>query len=116
MSRLCCNWGARTCWRERFCDWCIPGPAMMCDGTLRSGRKASNYRADFPREIPPPLGEYDLLLEMRRQSPMKILLALIATSLFCVAAFGADQQSDHDQQQVAALAKEVQGQQTAIAE
>jgi len=47
---------------------------------------------------------------------MKILLALIATSLFCVAAFGADQQSDHDQQQVAALAKEVQGQQTAIAE
>jgi hypothetical protein len=47
---------------------------------------------------------------------MKILLALIATSLLGVAAFGADPQSDRDQQQVAALAKELQGQQTAIAE
>jgi uncharacterized protein YlxW (UPF0749 family) len=37
-------------------------------------------------------------------------------SLFGVAAFAADQQSDRDQQQVAALAKEVQGQQTAIAD
>ena len=47
---------------------------------------------------------------------MKILSALIAIPLFGVSAFAADQQSDRDQQQVAALTKEVQSQQTTIAE
>jgi hypothetical protein len=47
---------------------------------------------------------------------MKILLALIATSLFGAAALAAEPTSDRDQQQVAALTKEVQGQQTAIAD
>jgi len=47
---------------------------------------------------------------------MKILSILTAMTLFGVAAFGADQQSDRDAQQVASLAKEVQSQQTAIAD
>ena len=37
-------------------------------------------------------------------------------SLFGAAAFAAEQQSDRDQQQVAALTKEVQGQLTTIAD
>ena len=47
---------------------------------------------------------------------MKTLSALILMSLFGASAIAAEQQSDRDQQQVAALAKEVQGQQTAIAD
>jgi uncharacterized protein YlxW (UPF0749 family) len=47
---------------------------------------------------------------------MKILSALILMSLFGAAALAAEQQSDRDQQQVAALTKEVQGQLTTIAD
>jgi hypothetical protein len=47
---------------------------------------------------------------------MKILSALIAVCAFTVAASAAGPQSDRDQQQVAALAKELQAQQTAIAD
>ena len=47
---------------------------------------------------------------------MKILSALIATSLFGTAALAAEPTSDRDQQQVAALAKEVQSQQAMIAD
>ena len=47
---------------------------------------------------------------------MKILSTLIATSLFGAAALAAEPTSDRDQQQVAALAKEVQGQQATIAD
>jgi cytochrome c-type biogenesis protein CcmH/NrfF len=48
---------------------------------------------------------------------MKILSALIAVCAFTVAvASAAEPQSDRDQQQVAALAKELQAQQTAIAD
>lgn len=47
---------------------------------------------------------------------MKILSALIAIGLLSGSAFGADPSADRDQQQVAALAKELQAQQTAIAD
>lgn len=83
---------------------------MMCDGTLRYGRKASNYRADF-------LQRNTTCFE--RTEPiwaMKILSALIAVCLMSGTAFGAETPGDRDQQQVAGLAKEVQAQQTAIAE
>ena len=49
---------------------------------------------------------------------MKTLSALIAVCLIGATAFGAEpsKESDRDQQQLAALTKEVQGQQTAIAD
>jgi hypothetical protein len=47
---------------------------------------------------------------------MKILSVLIVMSLFGAAALAADSPSDRDQQQLATLAKEIQVQQTAIAE
>jgi hypothetical protein len=49
---------------------------------------------------------------------MKILSALIAVCFFGMGAFAAEppKESDRDQQQLAALTKEVQGQQTAIAD
>ena len=49
---------------------------------------------------------------------MKILSALIAVCLIGTGAFAAEppKESDRDQQQLAALTKEVQGQQTAIAD
>jgi hypothetical protein len=49
---------------------------------------------------------------------MKILSALIAVCLIGASAFAAEspKESDRDQQQLAALTKEVQGQQTAIAD
>jgi hypothetical protein len=47
---------------------------------------------------------------------MKILSALIAVCLLSGGAFAADPSADRDQQQVIALAKEVQAQQIAIAE
>jgi hypothetical protein len=49
---------------------------------------------------------------------MKILPALIAVCLIGAGAFAAEppKESDRDQQQLAALTKELQGQQTAIAE
>jgi len=65
------------------------------------------------------LGEYDLLLEGGHRSAfMKILSALIAVCFIGAGAFAAEppKESDRDQQQLAALTKEVQGQQTAIAD
>ena len=49
---------------------------------------------------------------------MKIFSALIAVCLIGAGAFAAEppKESDRDQQQLAALTKEVQGQQTAIAD
>src|SRR6266550_6657127 len=44
MSKLCCSCGARTCCRERFCDCCIPWPAMSGVYGLR-GNEASSLRA-----------------------------------------------------------------------
>ena len=44
MSRLCWSCGARTCCSDRFCDWCIPGPAIA-EVNRSQGRKASNFRA-----------------------------------------------------------------------
>jgi hypothetical protein len=87
---------------------------------VRFGRgEASNYHAVFPRKTALELGEYDLLLESpNRFAPMKIFSALIAVWVIGAAAFAAEppKESDRDQQQLAALAKEVQGQQTAIAD
>jgi hypothetical protein len=65
------------------------------------------------------LGEYDLLLENRnRFASMKIFPSLIAVCLFGAGAFAAEppKESDRDQQQIAALTKEVQTQETAIAD
>jgi hypothetical protein len=47
---------------------------------------------------------------------MKILSALIALGLLSSRAFGAETAADHDQQQLVALAKELDAQQTAIAD
>jgi hypothetical protein len=47
---------------------------------------------------------------------MKILSALIAVGVLSGSAFGAETAADRDQQQLAALAKEVQAQQSAIAD
>ena len=61
-----------------------------------------------------------LLEEPHPFAPMKILSTLIAACLlgFAVNASAAEpsKESERDQQQIVALAKEVQGQQTAIAE
>jgi hypothetical protein len=94
---------------------------MISDGTRWTALKASNYHAAFPREMPPDVAEYDLLLDKRTLSaPMKFLPALIATCLFglLVSAPAAEptKESEREQQQVLALAKEIQGQQTAMAE
>jgi hypothetical protein len=87
---------------------------------VRFGRgEASNYHAAFPRKTGLAVGEYDLLLERRhRFALMKIFSALIAVCLIGAGTFAAEapKESDRDQQQLAALAKEVQGQQTAIAD
>jgi hypothetical protein len=87
---------------------------MMCDGTLRSGRKASNYRAAISRGI-------RLAFERQhRIAAMKILSSLLAICALGIAAHlpaaEPPKDSDRDQQQLAALAKEVQAQQTTIAE
>ena len=71
--------------------------------------------------MPAPLAEYDLLLEERdRFAPMKFLPVLIATCLFAllISAPAAEpsKENEREQQQVLALAKEVQGQQAAIAD
>jgi dihydrodipicolinate synthase/N-acetylneuraminate lyase len=65
--------------------------------------------------------EYDLLLEERYQfTPMKLLLALIASGLISVivsaSAAEPSKETEREQQQVVALVKEVQGQQAAIAD
>jgi hypothetical protein len=65
--------------------------------------------------------EYDLLLEERhRFAPMKTSLTLIVACLvgfgFRVSAAEPSKESERDQQQVVALAKEVQNQQAAIAD
>ena len=64
--------------------------------------------------------EYEMLLGAASIDPMKNLSALIALCLLgaTIAASAAEppKDSDRDQQQVAALAKEVQAQQTAIAD
>ena len=84
---------------------------MMCDGTLRYGRKASNYRAAFPERNTTCFASTEFNF-----APMKILSALIAVCLVSGGAIAAETAADRDQQQVAALAKEVQAQQTAIAD
>ena len=94
---------------------------MTSHGTRWEGLKASNYHAAFPREMPAPPREYDLLLEERdRLAPMKSLPALIATCLLAllVTAPAAEpsKESEREQQQLLALVKEVQSQQAAIAE
>jgi hypothetical protein len=71
--------------------------------------------------MPEAAREYDLLLkEPHRGAPMKILSAFIAISLLVIAvnAPAAEPPKDleREQQQVAALAKEVQAQQTTIAD
>jgi hypothetical protein len=94
---------------------------MISDGTRWLCRKASNYRADFRREMAVIAGEYEMLLEKPHPfDPMKNLSALIAACLLgaVIAAAAAEPPADseRDQQQAAALAKEVQAQQTAIAD
>jgi hypothetical protein len=70
--------------------------------------------------MPAAAREYDLLLgERYRFVPMKILPALIISCLlgvFATAQTEPGKDNEREQQQVVALAKEVQGQQTAIAE
>lgn len=93
---------------------------MTFHGTLRKGLKASNYHAALPREMPALPREYDLLLEERdRFAPMKSF-SLIATCLLAllVTAPAAEpsKENEREQQQLVALAKEVQAQQAAIAE
>lgn len=71
--------------------------------------------------MPAPPKEYDLLLDDRnRIASMKFLPALIATSLLAslVIAPAAEpsKETEREQQQILALAKEVQGQQAAIAD
>jgi hypothetical protein len=94
---------------------------MISDGTRWKALKASNYHAAPPREMPAPPGEYDLLLEERaRFAPMKFLPALIATCLLglLVSSPAAEpsKETEREQQQVLALAKEVQNQQAVIAD
>lgn len=94
---------------------------MTSHGTLRKGLKASNYHAALPREMLLHRGEYDLLLEERdRFAPMKFLPPLIAICLLAllVSAPAAEpsKENEREQQQLLALAKEVQSQQAAIAE
>ena len=94
---------------------------MTSHGTLRKGLKASNYQAALPREMPVALREYDLLLEKReRIAPMKSLSVFIATCLFAllVSAPAAEpsKPDEREQQQLLALAKELQAQQAAITE
>lgn len=71
--------------------------------------------------MPAPPREYDLLLDERdRFAPMKFLPALIATCLFglLVSSPAAEpsKETEREQQQALALAKEVQDQQAAIAD
>ena len=71
--------------------------------------------------MPLGLGEYDLLLRERyRLAPMKTLSALVVVCLvgagFSASAAEPSKESDRDQQQLLTLAKEVQGQQAAIAD
>lgn len=63
-------------------------------------------------------GEYDLLLERAdRFAAMKTLSALLAVCFVaCATAQGADPSADRDQQQVAALTREVQSQQAQMIE
>ena len=94
---------------------------MTSHGTRWKGLKASNYHAAFPRGLPPETTEYDLLLEERdRIAPMKSLPLLIATTLFAlhINAPAAEPPKDNqrEQEQLLALAKEVQSQQATIAE
>jgi hypothetical protein len=94
---------------------------MISDGTRWKALKASNYHAALPPEMRTPSTEYDLLLKERdRFAPMKFLPALIATCLLSllVSAPAAEpsKETDREQQQLLALAKEVQSQQAAIAE
>jgi hypothetical protein len=94
---------------------------MISDGTRWNGLKASNYRAALPREMPAARGEYDLLLDERtRFAAMKFLPALIATCLFGLLvgspAAEPSKENEREQQQVLALAKEVQAQQAMIAD
>jgi len=97
---------------------------MVTDAKRWKGLKASNYRAASPREM---LGrgnqlrtEYDLLSRgANRFSFMKRLSALTAvfSLALLVVAPAADAPDVNQQvQQVLAVAKEVRGQQTAIAE
>ena len=94
---------------------------MTSHGTRWKGLKASNYHAALPREMLVHRAEYDLLLEeCDRFAPMKFLPTLITTCLFAlrVSAPAAEpsKESEREQQQLVALAKEVQAQQAAIAE
>lgn len=94
---------------------------MTSHGTLRKGLKASNYHAARARGMPVDRAEYDLLLgERDRIAPMKFLPALIASCLLALAtsapAAEPPKESEREQQQLLALVKEVQTQQTAIAE
>jgi hypothetical protein len=71
--------------------------------------------------MPAAAREYDLLLKERhRFAPMKILSALTAAGLLgfgiCASAAEPSKESEREQQQIVALAKEVQGQQAAIAD
>ena len=83
--------------------------------------KSKQLPSRVPRERQVAPGEYDLLLDERtRFAPMKFLPALIATCLLglLVSSPAAEpsKENEREQQQVVALAKEVQAQQAMIAE
>lgn len=88
---------------------------MISDGTRWNALKASNYQAAALRE------EYDLLSKQRiRFAPMKFFPAIVATclltSLVSAPAAEPSKENEREQQQLLALAKEVQGQQAMIAD
>lgn len=84
------------------------------------GAKSKQLPFPYPREMLEGSAEYDLLERRCRFYPMKTLPALIATCLLGAAVCGIaaepSKESERDQQQVLALAKEVQGQQATIAD
>jgi hypothetical protein len=95
-----------------------PGASHGSDGKLWEGLKASNFRAKNT------LGrstEYDLLYRSRHPLlSMKLLPALVIAGLLAslgtTPAAEPSKESEREQAQIFALAKEVQAQQAAIAE
>ena len=86
----------------------------MCDGTLRSGRKASNYRAAILAGI---------RLALKKRDHFCFMKTLSILAAVCAFAFGANlwaaepaKESERDQQEIAALTKDLQGQQAVIAD
>jgi hypothetical protein len=90
---------------------------MVSDATLWEAQKASNFHA---RNTLGYLAEYDLLHGGRTTASMKFLPAFVIACQFALlstaSAAEPSKEAEREQQQVLALAKEVQAQQALIAE